>query len=246
MEVSEIEMEPVDLARTLKAVQEFDTRIIGLRREIEGLGEKYRLGELRQELEGVGSEQETRGSELADLERRQHKLDGELELLSLKIEKEESRMMSGTIMNPKELQAIQQEIFSLRKKRDEMETEDLEEMEAIDGLRSAVGRAREAVELITAREREALDACEGERAGKERAVAELEAARDELKAGLDEDTVAAYEKLLAAKGGLAVVEIVQGRSCGGCHIEFSRTQVDRFQHTEGVFRCEYCRRMLVK
>jgi len=46
--------------------------------------------------------------------------------------------------------------------------------------------------------------------------------------------------------GLAVVGILQGRSCGGCRIDFSRTQIDKYQHEEGVFRCEYCRRMLVK
>lgn len=244
MGVSEIE--PAELARTLREVQEFDTKIIELKRDIEGLPDKHRLGELQEELEGARADLTARQSELDEIEHRQHKLDGELALLSQKIEKEESRMMSGTIMNSKELQGIQAEIFSLRKKRDEMETEDLEEMEAIDGLRSAVKQARELGEQVTRRLGESKEAYESQLAEEERDVVVLEARRDELKGVLDEDTVAAYEKLLADKDGLAVVEIMQGRSCGGCRIEFSRTQIDRFQHEEGIFRCEYCRRILVK
>ena len=240
------DIEPEETARTLREAQEFDTRILGLRREIEGLADKHRLAELHAELEGAEEAQAAGESELDEIKHKQLKLDGELDLLSQKIEKEEARMMSGTIMNSKELQAIQQEIFSLRKKRDDMETEDLEEMEAIDSLRLAINNANEKVESVTIGERDAKRAHDDELAEKEAEVARLEAARDELKQKLEEETVAAYEKLLATKDGLAVAEIVQGRSCGGCHIEFSRTQIDRFQHEEGVFRCEYCRRMLVK
>lgn len=240
------DIEPAEEARTLREVQSFDTRIFDLKRQIEALEEKHGLGELRQELDSARQEQAELEAELSDLEHRQHKLDGELDLLVGKMEKEEARMMSGTIMNPKELSAIQSEIFSLRKKRDEMETEDLEEMEAIDSLQTRIKRAKERVSGVTGRLAEATAAYEAELASEQEQVSSLEARRDELKAALDSGTVEAYEKLLAEKDGLAVVDIIQGRICGGCRIEFSRTQIDRIHHGEGVFRCEYCRRMLVK
>jgi predicted nucleic acid-binding Zn-ribbon protein len=240
------DIDPAQMASTLRGVQELDTKIIGLLREIEGLEEKHHLNEIHAELESAGQGLAEAEAELEELEHRQHKLDGELDLLSEKIEKEESRMMSGTIMNPKELSAIQAEIFSLRKKRDEMETEDLEEMEGIDGLSERIRGSRGLIDQVTERESRAREAYADDLAEKQRQVAGLEAERDELKEVLDADTVKAYEKLLEQKDGLAVVGIVQGRSCGGCRIEFSRTQIDRFQHEEGVFRCEYCRRMLVK
>jgi len=108
-------------------------------------------------------------------------------------------MMSGTIMNSKELSAIQAEIFSLRKKRDEMETEDLEEMEAIDGLRQGIEEASRRMDEVTVRERDALKEYKRELAEKESQIAQLESERDTLKARLDEDTVAAYEKLLTGQ-----------------------------------------------
>ncbi len=240
------EIEPAELAGTLRRVQQLDTETIGLKRQIDDLAGKHRLDELRDDLESAGRTRGEREVELSELQQKQHKLDGELELLSQKIEKEESRMMSGTIMNSKELSAIQAEIMSLRKKRDEMETEDLEEMEELDGFRLESKKAEELIARVTEQERLARKAYEDELAEKQRELAELEAQRDALKERLDPETVAIYEKLLEQKDGLAVVEIIQGRSCGGCRIEFSRTQIDRFQHEEGVFRCEFCRRMLVK
>lgn len=240
------EIEPAELAGTLRRVQQLDTETIGLKRQIDDLAGKHRLDELRDDLESAGRTRGERDVELSELQQKQHKLDGELELLSQKIEKEESRMMSGTIMNSKELSAIQAEIMSLRKKRDEMETEDLEEMEELDGFRLEIKKAEELIARVTEQERLARKAYEDELAEKQRELAELEAQRDALKERLDPETVAIYEKLLEQKDGLAVVEIIQGRSCGGCRIEFSRTQIDRFQHEEGVFRCEFCRRMLVK
>lgn len=240
------EIEPAELAGTLRRVQQLDTETIGLKRQIDDLAGKHRLDELRDDLESAGRTRGERDVELSELQQKQHKLDGELELLSQKIEKEESRMMSGTIMNSKELSAIQAEIMSLRKKRDEMETEDLEEMEELDGFRLESKKAEELIARVTEQERLARKAYEDELAEKQRELAELEAQRDALKERLDPETVAIYEKLLEQKDGLAVVEIIQGRSCGGCRIEFSRTQIDRFQHEEGVFRCEFCRRMLVK
>lgn len=240
------EIEPAELAGTLRRVQQLDTETIGLKRQIDDLAGKHRLDELRDDLESAGRTRGEREVELSELQQKQHKLDGELELLSQKIEKEESRMMSGTIMNSKELSAIQAEIMSLRKKRDEMETEDLEEMEVLDGFRLEIKKAEELIARVTEQERLARKAYEDELAEKQRELAELEAQRDALKERLDPETVAIYEKLLEQKDGLAVVEIIQGRSCGGCRIEFSRTQIDRFQHEEGVFRCEFCRRMLVK
>ena len=234
------------LGERLLEIQELDTGIIGLKREIGSLEDKHRLGELHEQLKESGDRQAVEEKSLVDLEHRQHKLDGELDILSEKIGKEEGKLFSGTIMNPKELSSIQAEILSLRKKRDEMETEDLEMMEEEDGIRFEVERARSAVEELSANEREARDSHRKELAEKERQVKESEKERDSLKKAVDGDTLAAYEKLLEDKGGIAVVRIEKGSNCGGCHIQFSSSKIDQFQHEQGIFRCEYCRRILVQ
>lgn len=236
-----------ELGRVLLEIQKLDTEILGLRRDIEGLADTHKLAELRKRLEEA--EKALAGAE-EDLEERkhgQHKLDGELDILSTKIKKEEEKLFSGTVMNPKELSAIQSEILSLRKKSDEMETEDLEMMEIIDRARLEVEETGRFAEEVSSEERNASREYEQELIRKEKQLVELEKKRDALKLGVeDEEILALYENLLETKGGLAVAVIENGKNCGGCHVEFSRSQIDRFQHDEGIFRCEYCRRILVK
>jgi predicted nucleic acid-binding Zn-ribbon protein len=241
-----LDIGPEELAQTLREMQDLDTRVFGLEREIEALADKHQLGELEAELSEVRGSQASSEAQLEELEHRQHKLDGELDLLVGKVKKEEGKLFSGTIMNPKELSAIQAEIFSLRKKRDEMETEDLEEMEGIDALRAEIASAKERTALMAEKERQAKSAHDADLEEKRSEIASLSIQRNNLKVKLPPEIAQNYEKLLEDKGGLAVVPILMGRSCGGCHIDFSRSQIDRFQHNEGVFRCEYCRRILVK
>ncbi|MCJ7745571.1 MAG: hypothetical protein MUP40_04700, partial [Actinobacteria bacterium] len=105
------------LGERLLRIQELDTRIFNLRKEIENLENKHRLGELIAQIKESSDKLAVEEKSLVDLEHRRHKLDGELDLLSEKISKEEGKLFSGTIMNPKELSSIQAEILSLRKKR---------------------------------------------------------------------------------------------------------------------------------
>lgn len=240
------ELKPEELCQRLLDLQELDTRIFTLKREIEELAEVHHLDELAEALAEVRGLLETKEQDLEELKHKQLKLDGEVDILESKIKQEEQKLFSGTIMNPKELSAIQAEILSLRKKRDEMETEDLEEMEGIDELRAAVSQAAEDSEKFAASQEGALGLYRSERDEKERQVFEFELKRDTLKRDVPPEVIEDYEKLLVTKGGIAVVQVELGRSCGGCRIQFSNSMVDRLQHEEGVFRCETCRRILVK
>ncbi|MBU1672670.1 MAG: hypothetical protein KKF41_09595 [Actinobacteria bacterium] len=241
-----MDLSPVELGTVLWEVQQYDTCILEVRKRIEGLPAKHRLTELAAELSEARQARTDRERELEEIGHRQHKLDGELDLLTSKVKVEEQKLFSGTIMNPKELQAIQAEIFSLRKKRDEMETEDLELMEETDRLAAEAAELKAKVETTESSEALAKSVYEKELEELELEIAGLEGERDARKLKLDEETIAEYEKLLAGKAGLAVVKIQKGASCGGCHIQFSATQIDQYEHGEGVWRCQYCRRMLVK
>ncbi|PKQ28068.1 MAG: hypothetical protein CVT63_04710 [Candidatus Anoxymicrobium japonicum] len=234
------------MAKTLLEIQGLDTEIKSIQREIEDLPRKYQLDELASERIDAREMRSANETRLEEMTHKQHKLDGELDLLSSKVKKEEEKLFSGTIMNPKELSAIQAEIISLRKKCDEMETEDLQEMEEIEALRKDVAVSKARVADVEEKERKALSSRDSVLSDRKGDIAALEMRRDSLKRNLEESVRENYEKLLRDKGGLAVVPIVQSRTCGGCHIDFSRSQIDQFQHNEGIFYCEFCRRILVK
>ena len=48
----------------------------------------------------------------------------------------------------------------------------------------------------------------------------------------------------AQKQGVGAAAIVDG-VCQACHEKLSAVELDRLKHTEGVKRCEYCRRIVV-
>jgi hypothetical protein len=237
---------PDETARCLFEIQSLDSRIRILMREIDDLSRKHQLEEIGSEVARCRNTLEEKKQDLERMRKKENKLDAEINSISARIKDEEEKLFSGTIMNPKELQGIQAEILSLKKRRDSMETEDLEILEAIDVCQLEVRKLEDELQSAEGQMNLAKEAYDRELHEKKEEVSHLELERDELKSKLDPEIVSEYERLLEEKGGLAVVRIEHGKNCGGCHIEFTSTQIDRFQHEEGIFRCDYCRRILIK
>ncbi|MBI3416092.1 MAG: hypothetical protein HY043_12405 [Verrucomicrobia bacterium] len=74
-------------------------------------------------------------------------------------------------------------------------------------------------------------------------LAELESNRDQLAGGVDERTLARYERLLANKGENVIVGIDHG-VCGGCHMKLPIQSVVSCQGEEEIVSCPNCARIL--
>jgi len=190
-----------------------------------------RLGELRLALDALSREIQRLEHEAASLEAKQRA--------------EERRLYDGSVANPKELEALGHEVEALRARRSRVEDELLDQMVRREDLEAEVAEAeREAAEA-----RSRLEAVGGESAWElERIEAELAAkrpAREALARALDEGLLALYEEIRHQKKGVGAAALVDG-VCQGCHQELSAMELDRLRHAEGVARCEYCRRILVR
>ncbi|MGH2652832.1 MAG: zinc ribbon domain-containing protein [Actinomycetota bacterium] len=228
----------------LLELQELDTSIDRLearRRHIES-GEEVdqarrltedaegRVGELRMALDSIGAEE--------------RRLEHDISSIDQRIKAEQGRLYDGTVMNPKELQAIQAEVTSLRSRKTRLEDEELGQMERreelekrLPGLEAGLNEARERLDELEAsseREVEEIAAGLGRRRGE----------RERLAAEFDEELLELYEDLRAGKRGVAAVALRDG-VCQGCHEKLSPLYLDRLKRSEGIRRCEYCRRILV-
>ena len=172
------------------------------------------------------------------------KLEHEIDSLARKAADEESRLYGGAVANAKELGSIQHEVDNLKKRKSEREDELLVVLERRENVEQ---RAKEAQEHATEL-RSALDHVAGDVARELDAVgAELATRRDErarLAARFDPELLELYEDLRRQKKGVAAVALVDG-VCQGCHEKLSAVELDRVKRTEGLARCEYCRRILV-
>jgi predicted nucleic acid-binding Zn-ribbon protein len=188
-----------------------------------------RLGELRLALDAVGVES--------------RRLEREIDSMTAKIAAEEKRMYDGSIANTKELEALQHEISGLKERRSRAEDQLLEQMERREEMD---GRALTADEEVAAA-RARVDALGGDAAREleqvESALAQTRIARDALVPEIDEQLLELYEDLRRQKKGIGAAAVVDG-VCQACQQKLSAVELDKLKHTDGIKRCEYCRRIV--
>jgi predicted nucleic acid-binding Zn-ribbon protein len=189
-----------------------------------------RLGELRLALDSVTAEST--------------RLEHEIDSMGRKLEDEQKRMYDGSIANAKELDALQHEITNLKERRSRTEDQLLELMvrrEDLDARASSadqdVAGARARVEEVGGDAANELDEIAGR-------LDELRANRTTLASEIDEELLELYDDLRRQKKGVGAAAIVDG-VCQACHEKLSAMELERLKRTDGIKRCEYCRRIVV-
>lgn len=231
----------------LLAVQEHDTtadQIAHRRRTLPARGELEQAMARVTGVEARAAEMEASRTELA---RGQQRLEDEISLLRDKAKQHDTQLYSGTIANPRDLQALQDEIAALRRRISQLEDQELEVMEQIEPLEAELARlAQERQDVDTEAERLRAAIAEQEVA-LDAELAGVRAARDEAAAQVEPALLEEYEDLRPRLGGIAIARLVGG-SCGGCHLALSAMEVDRIRHLapEEPARCEECGRLLAR
>jgi len=189
-----------------------------------------KLGELRLAIDAVGKEQA--------------RLEGDVDLLQRKIEAERRRLVDGSVANPRELQAIEAEVRNLEGRRTRAEDLLIEQMERWEDMEGRRG-ALEAAEAEARRRLEEVEVGSAkELVDIEKSLAERQAQRDRLLPAFDPELLELYEDLRQQKRGVGAAALVDG-VCQACHQQLSPMYLDRMKRSDGVRRCEYCRRILI-
>ncbi len=229
----------------LAELQRIDSRMDELREREANLPERERYNDLKKELQVVKNILSEKQKLLMDEERKQKKLEGELELLSLKMEGEEKKLYSGVVKSPRELASIQREVNVLQRRKDEMETELLEQLDVVEGLASEVdelSRRVASLEQVTKEAEEAYHKVVDEIKGE---FKELGLKREETIPQISQNLLALYDEIRGEKHGLAVVRIEEG-ICQGCYVELPAEEVDKMLRSDKLWLCPHCRRILVR
>ncbi|MGI8681795.1 MAG: zinc ribbon domain-containing protein [Mycobacteriales bacterium] len=199
-----------------------------------------RLGQIRHDI----VEAETEDS---DQERGQTKLENDVEQVRSRSDRDRSRLDSGQVGSPRELENLQSEIVSLARRQADLEEQVLEVMERREAIETRLGELR-AERAMLETERDAVT----ER--RDTAYAEIDAAasrdaedRAAVAAPLPDELISLYEKIRADKGGVGAAALQRGR-CEGCHLSLPGSVLASIRAAEpdAVLRCEECRRILVR
>ena len=186
-------------------------------------------------------------TEDSDLGREQSKLEADIDLVRSRMQKDQQRLDAGQVSSPRELENLQSEIESLKRRQSDLEDEELEIMEKREVVQTRLQELRDERETSTT----TLADTETRR---DTAFAEIDADHDktaqqrsELAATLPDELLALYEKVRAASAGVGAAALHRGR-CEGCHLQLNTTDLNRLRDApeDEVVRCEECRRILVR
>ena len=160
-----------------------------------------------------------------------------------KIKQSEDRLYSGKVVNPKELEDIQDEIGALKRYLEVLEENQLEEMMELDEVQerydTAQSHLEQAISNGEARNTELLK----EKTSIETNISALKEKREQQISGIAAEDLQHYEKLRSKRAGVAVAS-VQDRNCAACGSTLGTAKYQQARSPSKLVQCETCERIL--
>lgn len=228
----------------LLEVQADDSAIRRLNHQKETMPEAQRLAQLREQLAELRADLEIAGKQAAEAAREQDRIEGEIGLGDQKIQREENRLYSGAVSNPKELEALRNEVAMLKRKKSESEDALLEVMVQREQADATAAKLTSEAERVGAEEQDLAAVVSSLTSDLDAELGAHSSRRDELVADIPEELLTLYEKLRDSKGGVGAAAL-KGDTCEGCHTQLPSREVERLRAAGGLQRCDNCRRILV-
>ncbi len=231
----------------LLAVQEHDTRIDQLRHRRATMAERVHLFELRKAGDQLSATIGELSAERTVLSQQQRRLEDEISIVEDKRRAVDAALYGGKVSNPRELQAMQEEIGALARRQGQLEDQTIEIMERIEPLEAQLAQLTVNAETNQAEIAVADRALAESERSIEAELAQEKAGRTEASVGLPEALMDEYQRLRGRSGGVGVARL-HGSQCGACHLTLSAVEVARIKKLPAgaVAHCEECGRILVR
>ncbi len=182
---------------------------------------------------------------LSPLHTRARNLELEIQSNADKARTTDEQLYSGRVRNPKELQDMQQEIQSLKKRGAALEDTLLEVMLAVEEAEARLTQAEADLRAVTAdwenQNHLLLDEQNRLKSDQERLLQQRKQALVEVSA----DSLAAYNTLKPRKHNQPVA-VLEGDSCAACGVEQTRAIISETDRGATLPRCLSCGRILVR
>jgi len=171
-------------------------------------------------------------------------LELEIESLSAKIDSSERRLYGGRVSNPKELNDLQGEIASLKRRCKTLEDELLEAMVHGEAAEAALeaGRSR----LVDAETHWQADQSTlmAESKDLEQCLSQVRVEREQLRQRIVPQDLATYDRLRARFGAVTISTLRDG-VCSFCAVAPSSTKLKSIRSGNELLPCGNCGRILV-
>ncbi len=220
-------------------LQEVDSRMSALRAEIAALPKEVALIEAKLAGSKAAVEKAQNGIKADDTARRKHESD--IKDQQEKISK--YRDQSLKVKTNQEYKALLSEIEHADGEIRKLEDKILEIMVAADARKEGLKQAEGALKADTAENDKEKAHAKQQTAEDEKQLAELTAKRNELRAGISDDTLVHYDRLLKSRGS-ALAAVRGDQMCSACRV-LLRPQVHQdVMKGDEILICDSCKRIL--
>ena len=170
----------------------------------------------------------------------------DVETVTDRIKKDEARLSSGNA-TPKELEQLQHEVETLKKRQETLEEIELEIMirnDAVIARKNTLSTDLTSLQTlkdeISGRLQSATDEIN-------KVIAAKNTARSLVANKIEKPLLDLYEKIRGNGGGVGAAALV-GNKCNGCNLAINAVEMERIKSLakDELLRCEECRRILVR
>lgn len=171
--------------------------------------------------------------------------DLELEIASVeaKLKKNQERLYSGRVRNPKELSNLQDEAAALRRRLSELEDGQLELMITIEEEEAELAERQARAGQIESMWQDEQTLLQAEKERLDSSLIELEEQRQALRLKIGAADLDLYDDLRARLGGTAVV-LLKGGICQDCGVDVPTGVAQAVERGIGMHYCPVCARLL--
>ncbi len=181
--------------------------------------------------------------ELSSLQRRQREADALISDIQSRLVPLQKRAYSGTVTNPRELEALEHEGKLLKKRLDKAEDTSLLLMDSVEKAEQTVDNDRRELATLEEQREEEVHKLSSDKDRLESEVSKLSARRQEIASSMDAAVMRLYESLRSSRGGVAVATIERGM-CQGCRISLPMGAIQKARAGRDVVQCASCGRIL--
>ena len=192
---------------------------------------KRQLAALENKMAALASPRRQTENNIEDIERR--------------IAEIEVRLYDGSVTNPRELEAYQEERTNLTENRGEAEDRLLELMIESDDTQALLDKARELFERIDGERNRELASLRSRHAEVSSELPDFIERRGELGSEQAPMTLAIYEQVRQLRGGQGAALVDRRGLCQGCRLVIPTSELGRVRAGDEIVQCGSCSRILI-
>lgn len=228
-------------------VQRHDTTLAQLQHRRSHLPEHQRVQEIVAAQAALDAKRAPVQAQETDVSGREAKLEEQLAEVDAKIAAVDRSLYNGSTTATRELQALEADLASLRKRRSELEDVEISvlmEREPIDEALAAIDADRAKNEALLVEAQAAETAASADIAAQ--IVVETDA-RASAASLVDGPLLARYDQIRAKNKGIGIARL-EGGTCGSCRLKIAAVELDRIRAlaADALVTCEECGALLAR